>query len=138
MSRFVIHEHGAKRAGKHFDLRLENRQGSLSSWAVPRARMPKAGEKFYAHKVEDHPMSYVDFEGEIESGYGAGTVKVHDTGKFEDLGSTKNKIKFRLRGKKETGSYVLVRTGNKSQWLLIPLRRDVTERILEHIIKREL
>jgi hypothetical protein len=66
LSREGIHK--AKKAGEHFDLRLENDDGTMSSWAIPKARLPHNKEKLLAQKTEDHPISYNKFKGEIPEG----------------------------------------------------------------------
>src|SRR6202035_1092656 len=79
-ARFVVHEHHAKRL--HWDLRLEH-EGALASWAIPNGipEDPKHNRK--AIHVEDHPLSYIDFEGTIPAGgYGAGDVTVWDRGTY--------------------------------------------------------
>jgi DNA ligase D-like protein (predicted 3'-phosphoesterase) len=79
-ARFVVHEHHAMRL--HWDLRLE-REGALASWAIPNGipEDPKHNRK--AIHVEDHPLSYLDFEGTIAPGnYGAGEVTVWDRGTY--------------------------------------------------------
>src|ERR1700730_5557938 len=60
--RFVVHEHHARRL--HWDLRLE-RDGALMSWAVPNGIHQDPRENRKAIHVEDHPLSYIDFEGDI-------------------------------------------------------------------------
>lgn len=73
---YVEQEHHAKRAGKHTDVRIGNRRGMLS-WATKKP-LPEPGGKIQLHPQPVHPQSYNDFEGEIRSGYGAGTVrKIH-------------------------------------------------------------
>jgi DNA ligase D-like protein (predicted 3'-phosphoesterase) len=116
--RFVIQKHDAEKAGTHYDLRLENDDGAMSSWTVPKARLPKGKEKLLAQQTEDHPISYNKFEGKIEEGYGKGTVKIHDKGNYELIKWTKDTIKFKLKGKKEKGTYTLHRTDGK-KWLLM-------------------
>jgi DNA ligase D-like protein (predicted 3'-phosphoesterase) len=121
MPRFVIHKHAASHL--HYDFRLEL-DGALKSWAVPKEPPRESGIKRLAVQVEDHPLSYADFHGIIEEGYGKGTVKIWDSGKFELLDRKPEKIVFKLKGRKMKGEYVLVRfktnkekNANKN-WLL--------------------
>ncbi len=117
MSRFVVHEHWASH--HHFDFRLEM-DGVLKSWAVPKEIPQEAGIKRLAVQVEDHPIDYINFEGEIPEGsYGAGTVKIFDRGEYELIERTKNTISFILKGKKLKGSYSLIKFKGPNQWLLI-------------------
>ncbi len=79
--RFVVQEHSATRL--HWDLRLEH-EGVLASWAIPNGIPPEPAENRLAVHTEDHPLEYLDFHGEIPKGeYGAGTMKIWDTGTFE-------------------------------------------------------
>ena len=106
-SRFVIHFHMASH--DHYDLRLEM-DGVLKSWAVPKEPPKETGIKRLAIQVEDHQLSYINFEGEIpENHYGAGQVKIWDSGKFKLIENTKKKIEFELDGKVLKGKYVLVK-----------------------------
>src|ERR1017187_8892447 len=79
--KFVVQEHHAPRL--HWDLRLEH-DGVLASWAIPNGIPPHPSENRLAVHTEDHPLQYLDFEGEIPAGeYGAGTMRIWDHGTFE-------------------------------------------------------
>ncbi len=131
--RFVVQKHRATRL--HYDFRLEI-DGVLKSWAVPKGPSLDPADKRLAMQVEDHPVSYFDFEGIIPAGnYGAGTVMVWDVGTWEAQGDAhamlaKGDLKFTLRGEKLKGSFVLARMhsrrpGSKgTEWLLIKHRDD--------------
>jgi bifunctional non-homologous end joining protein LigD len=121
--RFVIQKHAASRL--HYDFRLEI-GGALKSWAVPKGIPYAKGEKRLAVQVEDHPVSYIDFEGTIPKGqYGGGTVMVWDRGTFEPLSKSpaidlaSGKLHFVLQGKKLHGEWYLIRLRDQKQWLLI-------------------
>jgi DNA ligase D-like protein (predicted ligase)/DNA ligase D-like protein (predicted 3'-phosphoesterase) len=115
---FVIQEHHARHL--HYDLRLE-RDGVLKSWAVPKGIPANPGEKHLAVAVEDHPLEYGTFEGEIAKGeYGAGTVIIWDSGTYDTKHWDEKKIEVTLHGKRLQGPYVLVKFGRagKNDWLL--------------------
>jgi len=120
-NRFVVQEHWATH--HHFDFRLEM-EGVLKSWAVPKGVPEKIGVKRLAVAVEDHPIDYINFQGEIPKGcYGAGTVKIFDKGNYELIEKTEDRIVFTLKGKKLKGGYCLVKMkGRKNQWLLFKIK----------------
>ena len=127
--RFVIQKHAASRL--HYDFRLEF-EGTLRSWAVPKGFPYLKGEKHLAVQVEDHPVSYIDFEGTIPAGeYGGGTVMVWDRGTFEPLSKEPikelagGKLHFVLTGSKLHGEWYLVRLRDEKQWLLIKAGEDM-------------
>jgi bifunctional non-homologous end joining protein LigD len=127
--RFVIQKHAASRL--HYDFRLEL-DGTLNSWAVPKGVPYAKGEKRLAVQVENHPLSYIDFEGVIPNGqYGGGTVMVWDRGAFEALSQSPSKdlaagkLHFVLAGKKLQGEWYLVRLRDHKQWLLIRGKSDM-------------
>lgn len=122
--RFVIQRHAARRL--HYDLRLE-RNGVLASWAVPKGMPLTTAERHLAVHVEDHPLSYADFEGEIPAGqYGAGTVEIWDRGTYELVEEKKDGgLTIRLAGTRLEGVWTLVPAsldGDPRNWLL--LRKD--------------
>jgi DNA ligase D-like protein (predicted ligase)/DNA ligase D-like protein (predicted 3'-phosphoesterase) len=115
---FVVQEHHARRL--HYDLRLE-KGGVLKSWAVPKGIPEISGDRRLAVQVEDHPLEYGKFEGMIPEGqYGAGTVKIWDSGLYEPIVWGENKIEFIARGEKMEGRYVLVKfkKAGEKNWLL--------------------
>jgi len=114
--RFVVHWHQARHL--HYDFRLEM-DGVLRSWAVPKGVPLEPGVRRLAVQVEDHPVEYIDFSGEIPEGqYGAGTVVIWDSGKFELTNQQPDHLEFSLYGNKLSGNYVLIHT-DKKNWLLI-------------------
>jgi len=115
-SRFVVQKHQARNL--HYDFRLEM-EGVLKSWAVPKGPPLEPGIRRLAVQVEDHPVDYIDFAGEIPEGeYGAGTVEIWDSGEFRLEHQAPDRLEFALKGKKLSGSYVLIHTGDKN-WLLL-------------------
>lgn len=116
-ARFVIHEHHATRL--HWDLRLEH-DGVLASWAVPNGipQDPKQNRK--AIHVEDHPLSYIDFEGTIPDGnYGAGHIAVWDRGTITVEKWREDEVIVVFHGERLRGKYALFQAGKSNKdWLL--------------------
>jgi len=130
-NRFVVQKHWATRL--HYDFRLEM-DGVLVSWAIPKGPTLNPAEKRLAAHVEDHPVSYYDFEGTIPKGeYGGGTVMIWDWGTFELEESTpaeslkRGEVKFRLNGVRLRGRYALVRTRSEKDWLLIKKKDEAAD-----------
>lgn len=113
--RFVIQEHHAR--SLHWDLRLE-RDGVLVSWAVPKGIPDDPKRNHLAVRVEDHPLEYIDFAGEIPEGeYGAGKVKIWDSGTYECEKWRDDEVIVTFHGKRLEGKYVLFRTKGKN-WMI--------------------
>ena len=125
---FVVQRHDARRL--HYDFRLE-RGGALASWAVPKGIPLEAGQRNLAVHVEDHPLEYGSFHGEIPAGqYGAGQVEIWDEGTYELVEEKKDGgLTVRLDGKRLQGTWTLVPaklSGDPKNWLLIRKRDEQT------------
>ena len=133
---YVVQKHDATRL--HYDLRLEH-DGVLKSWAVPKEPSLNPKDRRLAVQVEDHPLDYGGFEGEIPEGeYGAGSVVIWDRGHWTPLGDTDDglkdgKLDFELDGQRLKGRFTLVRMAErdkrkagKDNWLLIKKRDGAT------------
>src|SRR5579863_2223249 len=115
--RFFVQRHDATRL--HYDFRLEI-DGVLVSWAVPKGPSLEPLSKYLAAKVEDHPLDYGSFEGNIPAGnYGAGSVMLWDRGTWDLLGDkpvaeqiARGDLKFRLHGEKLKGEFALIHMRN--------------------------
>ena len=121
---FVIQRHDARRL--HYDFRLE-RNGALASWAVPKGLPLEPGVRALAVHVEDHPLDYGSFEGEIPKGqYGAGTVEIWDRGTYDLLEEKKDGgLTVRLHGERLEGTWTLIPAhldGKEQNWLVVRKR----------------
>ena len=131
--RFVVQEHHARRL--HWDFRLE-RDGVLVSWAVPKGVPADPKKNHLAVHVEDHPLDYINFAGDIPAGnYGAGHVSIWDEGTYETEKWSDREVMVILHGKRLQGRYVLFRT-NGENWMIHrmdppqdPDRKPMPERI---------
>jgi len=113
--RFVVQEHHARHL--HWDFRLE-RDGVLVSWAVPKGVPPDPKKNHLAVHVEDHPLGYIDFAGQIPAGnYGAGQVSIWDHGTYETEKWSDREVMVVLHGERVQGRYVLFQT-NGENWMI--------------------
>jgi bifunctional non-homologous end joining protein LigD len=133
--RFFIQRHNATRL--HYDFRLEI-DGTLKSWAIPKGPSLDPSVKHLAAMVEDHPLDYGDFEGNIPKGnYGGGSVMLWDRGTFELIGEesgaeqiARGDLKFRLHGEKLTGTWAIVHMKNRgkgNEWLIIKKKDETAQ-----------
>ena len=115
--RFVVQEHHATRL--HWDLRLEH-DGVLASWAIPNGIPPDPSENRLAVRTEDHPLQYLEFEGEIPKGeYGAGTMRIWDRGTFELHKWEEGKVEVSFHGERLQGRYGLFPLGgSEADWMI--------------------
>ncbi|HET9185605.1 MAG TPA: DNA ligase D [Solirubrobacterales bacterium] len=115
--RFVVQEHSARRL--HWDLRLEH-DGAAASWAIPNGIPEDPGDNRKAVHTEDHPLEYLEWEGEIPQGhYGAGTMKVWDSGTYEPEKWEEGKVVVRFEGERVRGRYALFRAGkDEKDWMI--------------------
>jgi bifunctional non-homologous end joining protein LigD len=144
--RYLIQKHDASRL--HYDFRLEW-NGALMSWAVPKGPSENPDDKRLAVHVEDHPVSYGDFEGTIPEGeYGGGTVMLWDRGWWrphqEDVEAAlkQGKLSFELEGERLHGNWALVRLRarspkDKDNWLLIKENDEFVRRSGKPLVERE-
>jgi bifunctional non-homologous end joining protein LigD len=113
--RFVIQEHHARRL--HWDLRLEH-DGVLLSWAVPRGIPPDPKRNNLAVHTEDHPLEYLDFEGDIPKGeYGGGAMHIWDRGHYDVHKMRDDEVIVTFHGDRARGRYALFQTDGKN-WMI--------------------
>lgn len=117
MWEYVLQEHNADKAGLHYDFRIGPKDGVGFSWVLKNG-LPKNDEKVLAVRQPDHTIKYFEFEGKIKSGYGAGDVRIVDSGQVEVLNANNNKITFLIYRGSQPEKYTLIRTGDKD-WLML-------------------
>ena len=133
--RFFIQRHNATHL--HYDFRLEI-GGTLKSWAIPKGPSLDPSVKHLAAMVEDHPLDYGDFEGNIPKGnYGGGSVMLWDRGTFDLIGDepgeaqiARGDLKFQLHGEKLRGTWAIVHMKNRgkgNEWLIIKKKDEAAQ-----------
>jgi bifunctional non-homologous end joining protein LigD len=125
--RFVVQEHSARRL--HWDLRLEH-DGVAASWAIPNGIPETPDENRKAVHTEDHPLSYLSWEGEIPKGeYGAGTMKIWDSGTYTLEKWEPAKVMVEFHGERLQGRYALFRAGKaEKDWMIHRIDPPARER----------
>ncbi len=133
--RFVVQEHSARRL--HWDLRLEH-DGVAASWAIPNGIPEDPEENRKAVHTEDHPLEYLEWEGEIPKGeYGAGTMKIWDAGTYELEKWEPGKVMVEFHGERLQGRYALFRAGKaEKDWMIHRIDPPARERdpFLENVV----
>ncbi|MEN2737294.1 ATP-dependent DNA ligase [Microbacterium sp. X-17] len=122
---FVIQEHHARRL--HWDFRLQH-DGVLVSWALPKGPPTDPKQNHLAVHVEDHPLEYGTFAGDIPHGeYGAGHVDIWDHGEYELEKWRDDEVIATLHGQPDGGlggeprKFALIATkqgGDEKNWLI--------------------
>ena len=113
---FVIHEHRAKRAGLHYDLRI--RVGDvLKDWAFRKPIPLENGIKRLGIEQPDHHPSWLEFEGEIKDGYGAGELRIWDRGVILEFKYENDKLEGIFSGQRIEGKYLLMKSKKIPGWL---------------------
>jgi bifunctional non-homologous end joining protein LigD len=140
--KFCVQKHDA--TNLHYDFRLEV-DGTLKSWAVPKGPSLNTAHKRLAVQVGDHSLGYLDYEGVIAAGYGAGAVLVWDIGTWENLSPIpagkalqQGKLIFRLKGTKLHGAFSLIRMGpvGSKNWLLRKMPDEFADRSIDIVFAK--
>lgn len=126
ITKFVLHKHDALKAGRHYDLRIKYfYKNKLASWALPKAKIPKQVSKsVLAIRTNDHDTKWLKFSGKIPEGnYGAGKIKIVQSGQLQILKWGPKQIIFIASGSPLNGKYSMIkfnnRRNNNESWLLI-------------------
>jgi hypothetical protein len=128
--RFVLHLHLAKRAGRHYDLRIERDDNNVESFATKKEIIKlKKGDRIQLFRQPLHTPDWLDFEGEITDGYGQGKITIVDKGKVTLLRQKDNRVfVFEFKGKKLKGLYALIRLG-KDDWLFVRMKKSKKDEV---------
>lgn len=139
--RYVLHDHRAKKAGRHLDLRIQipNKRDRLASFAIPKSRFPNRGEKVLVIRTLDHPLKWLVWERDIKHGYGTGTFKIVQSGICKIYKWTSNKIIFEIDGDFVSGVFIILKyrhSRTSKAWILIRAkdRRSYIENYLDFLI----
>ena len=142
--KFIIHEHHAKRAGLHWDLRLQFRsckhKDDLCLYSFATRKLPD----FFSGKLKrillfqtpDHEKWWLNFEGELTQGYGAGMIYIWDKGTITWIEDSPEKKIFCLDGKKVKGCFAMLKLkyndSAQNEWLLIKMKKTLKELKSDH------
>jgi len=113
MPPFVVLKHEASE-GTHFDFML--RVGEvLRTWALPQE--PAVGMEILGHKLPDHRLAYLDYEGPVSGG--RGSVSRFDSGDYRVLRRSGPEMEVFLSGERLAGRVSLRRAeGEPDCWIL--------------------
>lgn len=114
-TKFLIHRHDAKRAGLHFDIRLKISSNKWMSFAVPKGVPTEFGKKVLAIRTHDHTDKEAKTLGIIDDGYGAGELKLFDSGNCIIHKNTVSHIAIEFKGNKIKGLYHMVNVANMTR-----------------------
>lgn len=128
-TRYVIHEHDAESAGKHYDFRIKRFNSSnVISFSIPKSRFPKhKNDKILAIQTFEHDTTSLSFSGKIKSGYGKGELKIIQSGTLNVEKWTEDNIVFEIKNGKITGKFSLVKIKDfnkdklKAHWLILKI-----------------
>jgi DNA ligase D-like protein (predicted 3'-phosphoesterase) len=119
MREYCIQHHVAKRAGPHDDFRFEH-DGVAVSFCIPKG-MKQHSRPVLAIHVNDHELTYMDFEGEIEEGRGgAGTVELVARGTLNLRLWDPKRLRVEIPDGAQAGTYTFVKLARPKHWLMLP------------------
>jgi len=124
--RFAIDLHDAEQAGLHYDIRIEAQNNDsdtivLICWTTKKLKDIIFKRKIAIFPTDDHPLSFLTFEGEINKGYGKGIIRKWDTGTYDVIKQERNILILNFKGKKFNGPFAFIPI-NKKNWLLVKVK----------------